>query len=233
MDVDLQREPIATKGISVVITATKDVPGLAELLEHLSRVLSALKRPCEVLLVEESGRAFASSDVVAWKSRCPELSVLPCETPSGEGGATRAGLVAVSQPLVFMLPANSGVTPDVLPRFLERIDSADLVAGVRKGTTRWQRFRQGGSGWWLFGVHLQDIACPVRLYRRTVLGRWPLQSQGPFIHEEIVAKLNFCGALMAEVEIDGAADRGVTGDRSAWRDLRRLFFRPVFLPPGA
>jgi glycosyltransferase involved in cell wall biosynthesis len=50
----------------------------------------------------------------------------------------------------------------------------------------------------LFGVRYHDVACPFRLHRRAIFARIPLQSDGAFVHVEILAKANFLGHIMGE-----------------------------------
>jgi glycosyltransferase involved in cell wall biosynthesis len=50
----------------------------------------------------------------------------------------------------------------------------------------------------LFGVRYRDVACPFRLLRREIFTRIPLQSDGPFVHVEILAKANYLGLMMGE-----------------------------------
>jgi glycosyltransferase involved in cell wall biosynthesis len=50
----------------------------------------------------------------------------------------------------------------------------------------------------LFGVRYHDVACPFRLQRRDIFARIPLQSDGPFVHVEILAKANYLGLIMGE-----------------------------------
>lgn len=50
----------------------------------------------------------------------------------------------------------------------------------------------------LFGVRYRDPGCPFRLLRREILERMPIQSNGPFVHTEILAKANFLGCLLGE-----------------------------------
>ena len=51
---------------------------------------------------------------------------------------------------------------------------------------------------WIFGVRYRDVASPFRLVRREIFARIPLQSDGPFVHVEIVAKANFLGHILGE-----------------------------------
>src|SRR5262249_58597980 len=50
----------------------------------------------------------------------------------------------------------------------------------------------------LFGLAVHDPTCPAQLARRDVLARFPLQSEGPFVHVELLAKANFLSCLMDE-----------------------------------
>ena len=50
----------------------------------------------------------------------------------------------------------------------------------------------------LFGVRYHDVACPFRLHRRAIFTRIPLQSDGAFVHIEILAKANYLGHIMGE-----------------------------------
>jgi glycosyltransferase involved in cell wall biosynthesis len=104
----------------------------------------------------------------------------------------------------------------------------------------------GWLGWrarlgWLvsravFGVRLHDLGCPFRLIRREIFARIPLQSDGPFVHVEILAKANFLGHIMGEEvpirhhpPIDEPRIGGSLRQRSA--EFWRLFQHPDFGPP--
>ena len=50
----------------------------------------------------------------------------------------------------------------------------------------------------LFGVRYHDVACPFRLHRRSIFSRIRVQSDGSFVHVEILAKANALGLMMGE-----------------------------------
>jgi hypothetical protein len=52
-----------------------------------------------------------------------------------------------------------------------------------------------------FAVRYHDVGCPFRLLRREVFERMPLQSDGPFVHVEILAKSNFLGHVLGAEEV--------------------------------
>ena len=63
----------------------------------------------------------------------------------------------------------------------------------------------GAAGWrrrwvarWLFGLRVTDPECPFRLVRRSLFEHLPIQSGGPFVQIEMLAKANHMGCLLAE-----------------------------------
>jgi hypothetical protein len=89
-----------------------------------------------------------------------------------------------------------------------------------------------------FGIRYHDPACPFRLMRREIFTHIPIQSNGPFVHVEILAKANFLGHVLGE-EVPLAAGHHPPvgeprpgGSFSQWsREFRRLLRHPDFGPP--
>ncbi len=121
-------------------------------------------------------------------------------------------------------------------RLLERIVLSHATEPL-PGWLGWKRH----AGAWLarlvFGVRTPDAACPYRLLRREILARMPLQSKGPFVHVEILAKATFLGRYLGEDVPLGDrtrpfpwARRDDAGD-GVFADAWRLFEKPDFGPP--
>ncbi len=89
----------------------------------------------------------------------------------------------------------------------------------------WQHRTYQGALRLLFGLRLSDAASPMKLFRRLILNHFPLQSEGPFVHVEILAKANFMACYMDEVLIEAPGDEVLC----PWgTDGRRLLANPVF-----
>jgi glycosyltransferase involved in cell wall biosynthesis len=85
-----------------------------------------------------------------------------------------------------------------------------------------------------FGVRLRDLGCPYRVFRREVLARSPLQSNGSFALVEQIAKINFAGHLFGEeipLSISPAFGWYLQPTGVVLREARRLFSHPSFGPP--
>ncbi len=98
------------------------------------------------------------------------------------------------------------------------------------GATSWRR------RWiarWIFGVRLHDPESAFRLSRREALTRIVLQSRGPFVLVEQLAKANHLEMIMTEEPIawTPAATLPTLGLPTFVEDARSLFRRPDFGPP--
>lgn len=89
------------------------------------------------------------------------------------------------------------------------------------------------SFWWrcrvLFGLRLGDPNCKFKVFRRSVLDRIEIQSDGEFVHAELLAKANFLGSMMDEVAL---SDREIPPPAPDVRtEMWRVFNNAKFRSP--
>jgi glycosyltransferase involved in cell wall biosynthesis len=90
-----------------------------------------------------------------------------------------------------------------------------------------------GRYWWkcrlLFGLRVGDVSSKFKLFRKSVFDRMVLQSDGEFVHAEILAKVNFLGCLMDELVL---ADRASPPELPDVRkEMWTVFHDPRFRSP--
>jgi hypothetical protein len=119
---------------------------------------------------------------------------------------------------------------DLLHRLLRRIvlghfgEPRDRWLGWRDA---WRRFVDRR----LFGLQVKDAECPLRLYRREVFRRIPIQSRGATAHVEILAKANHLGCFIAEAPVTWTPPTPAPpADEQRRADRKALFHRPDFGP---
>jgi glycosyltransferase involved in cell wall biosynthesis len=249
----------------VLLPVFNQVAGLEPIVESWMRALAKLERPVEFIIIDDAstdGTASAAAKLVA---RHAGLGLLRHDARRGPGAGLRTGLAAATHPLVFVTACDYPYPPADVGKLIEVIDAADLVSGCRTDPVPpWLR-RLGAvyrlimrvvfgvdaerrPGWlgrpawwrgvivqWAFGVRVWDPLSAYKLFRRSLLDRILIQSDGEFIHAELLAKANFVGCMMAEVPIGrlpgnfkGAFEPSAPGAEFS-RDFRRLFRRPEFL----
>ncbi len=85
----------------------------------------------------------------------------------------------------------------------------------------------------LFGLRIGDVNSKFKLFRKKIFERIPIQSNGDFVHGEILAKANFLACLMDEVPIAQRpgpfpAHPDPPPAMSRATEMRRVFFHPDF-----
>ncbi len=85
----------------------------------------------------------------------------------------------------------------------------------------WPAYRYRVRTRWVYGVPLADVNSCFKLFRTAFLKRFPIQSDGDFVHTELVAKATFLTSIMDEIPLTPKPDAILPlGDTSA--DRRRL-----------
>jgi hypothetical protein len=98
-----------------------------------------------------------------------------------------------------------------------------------KGWLGFREHRRSWTAWVVYGVPFVDPNCAFKLYRKSALGRFPIQSHGDLVHVELAAKLTFLTCILDEVPLTPKPDAAAA---VSWRDRGRLFSNPKFDPPG-
>ncbi|HKI35257.1 MAG TPA: glycosyltransferase [Gemmataceae bacterium] len=83
----------------------------------------------------------------------------------------------------------------------------------------------------VFALRLQDVNCAYRLCRRDIFARIPIQSDGDFVHTEVLAKANFLGCYLNDEVTVAYRPRERDARGRMWKDGYRVFARPDFGPP--
>jgi glycosyltransferase involved in cell wall biosynthesis len=87
----------------------------------------------------------------------------------------------------------------------------------------------------LFALRMGDVDSRFKLFRKKIFERIPIQSDGDFVHAEILCKANFLGCLMDELPVSEKlgpfpAHPEPSSPTSSGKELRRVFFHPDFGP---
>jgi glycosyltransferase involved in cell wall biosynthesis len=132
--------------------------------------------------------------------------------------------------------ARTGQTAPLVGRVLAR--AWRLVARVAAGMQLQPRATWLGFGDYaynryvrtIFGVPLDDTNSAFKLYRTAFLKRFPIQSDGDFVHAELVAKATFLTSIMDEIPLTPKPD-AVPKMGPVRAEMRRVFSHPEFVVP--
>jgi glycosyltransferase involved in cell wall biosynthesis len=126
------------------------------------------------------------------------------------GATLRAGYAAATKDLVFYTDADLPVDFGQLPRAVRLLEyqHADLLAGYRFDRTSEGLHRALYTIGYhvvirlLFGLRIRDVNFAFKLFRRSLLQRIELKSEGSFIDAELLLRARKAGAVMIQLGLD-------------------------------
>jgi|YNPNPStandDraft_1061719.scaffolds.fasta_scaffold02640_7 glycosyltransferase involved in cell wall biosynthesis len=194
-------------GLSIVIPAYNEEANVEKAVEHVSAVAQQLGVDYEIILVNDGSIDRTGEIGRQLEQRIPRFRLVEHYPNRGYGGALKAGFAAATKELIAFVPADNQFDFREVTRLLERIDQgADIVSGYR--ARRQDNFIRKLNAWgWntlvrlLFGYLGHDIDCGFKLFRRSVLDRVPLISNGAMIDTELLAGARARGFRIAEVPV--------------------------------
>lgn len=194
--------------LSIVIPAYNEADNIVAAVADISAVAQTLGMEYEIILVNDGSRDRTSEiaraelvDVV------PHFRLVEHFPNRGYGGALKAGFAAATKDLIAFTPADKQFVFSEIGLLLAKLtpDMA-LVSGWR--VNRQDNFirRLNGRGWntvvmLLFGRTIHDIDCGFKVFRREVLPRIHLESDGAMIDTELLAELRARGFKMTDVPV--------------------------------
>jgi glycosyltransferase involved in cell wall biosynthesis len=126
------------------------------------------------------------------------------------GGALRAGYAAATKDLVFYTDADLPVDLRELPRAVRLLEyqEADVVAAYRFDRTSEGLVRALYTFCYnhlvraLFGLRVRDVNFAFKLFRRSVLQKFALTSEGSFIDAEFLLRARKAGCPIIQIGLD-------------------------------
>jgi undecaprenyl-phosphate 4-deoxy-4-formamido-L-arabinose transferase len=163
--------------ISLVIPVFNEEKNLPALMGRIRPVMSSLKRPWEVVLVDDGSRD-SSLEILKGFTADPEVRVVELTRNYGQHAAILAGFSIVRGGIVITLDADLQNPPEEIPRLITTMEegSFDVVGTIRRGRKD-SLFRILPSrivnmvARKITGVRMTDWGCMLRAYRRTVVKR--------------------------------------------------------------
>jgi len=173
-------------------------------------VLGATDHDYEIVVVDDASTDGTGAIADALAVADPRVRVVHNEVNLRLGGALRAGYAAATKDLVFYTDADLPIDLAELPRAVRLLEyqQADIVAAYRHDRTSegWLRtiytFSYNLLIRILFGLKVRDVNFAFKLFRRSVLDRFPLKSNGSFIDAEFLLRARKHGCPIIQIGLD-------------------------------
>lgn len=260
------RPAIASSPISVILFARALATDTDEALQGWRRYLDTLNRSYEILLVRETRpevaddasampeatkrmhpisyeRSAGFRDALNEAIRTAQYPLIAFATCDKQYQPADLGaMLKMIDQVDLVVGYRKGETPPPWRVLLDMIliIASRVFIGVPLGPrVSWLGSEGRGRRWaarWIFGLRVLDPECPFRLARREIFQRIPIQSRGPFVQVEMLAKANQLSCLIAEELVSwtpqaSPLDDAIPFGDDAWRVFRDPDFGPPSLAP--
>ena len=173
-------------------------------------VLVAALPDWEMVIVDDASTDGTAALADALAREDPRVRVIHNPVNRRLGGALRAGYAAATKDLVFYTDADLPVDLEVLPRAVRLLEyqQADIVAAYRfdrtsEGLVRaLYTFTYNHLIRTLFGLRVRDVNFAFKLFRRSVLEKFTLTSEGSFIDAEFLLRARKAGCVIIQIGLD-------------------------------
>jgi glycosyltransferase involved in cell wall biosynthesis len=189
----------AINKVSVVIPVLNERDSIVELHERLTRILTGLKIPYEIIVVDD-GSSDETFDVVR---SCSSVKAFRFSRNYGKTAALACGIENATGDVVITMDGDLENHPEDIPLFIEKArEGYGVVSGWRR--KRWNRQRltrrvPSEIANWLIskttGVRLHDHGCMFKLFRRNTLNSMVFLGD---MHRFIAAYAVINGAKISE-----------------------------------
>jgi len=179
--------------ITVFFPCYNEQDNVARVAEQALKVLEGLRADYEVIIVDDgsSDDTGRIADEIAVANR--RVRVIHHPHNRGYGAALQSGFRGATKELVFYTDGDGQFDLSEMPPLLPLMAEFDIVSCYRRNRQDppirklcgwlWTRF----TGM-LFSLHLRDIDCAFKLYRRALFDNIEMESQGALIDTEILAR---------------------------------------------
>ncbi|HUG53116.1 MAG TPA: glycosyltransferase family 2 protein [Vicinamibacteria bacterium] len=196
--------------ITVVFPMYNEEAYIRRAVASAREVLEASLPDWEIVIVDDGSLDATAAIAEALAAEDPRVRLVRHGANRRLGGSLRSGYGAATKDLVFYTDADLPVDLHQLPRAVRLLEyqQADVVAGYRFDRTSEGFVRAVYTFCYnhlvrvLFGLRVRDVNFAFKLFRRSVLQRFTLTSEGSFIDAEFLLRARKAGCSIVQIGLD-------------------------------
>jgi glycosyltransferase involved in cell wall biosynthesis len=193
--------------ITAFFPCYNDAGTIASVVITADRTLRGLTDDYEIIVANDASTDNSAQILEELRTIYPHLRVIHHMRNQGYGGNLRSMFAAAEKDLIFYTDGDAQYDPAELPRLYERLaPDVDVVQGYKIERSDPLHRKIIGRVYhhfvrWWFGLHLRDVDCDFRLFRRHVLESFPLESNTGCITVEMMTRTEQGGYTVVEVPV--------------------------------
>jgi glycosyltransferase involved in cell wall biosynthesis len=198
--------PKRLEGLTVFLPSHNEEGNVERVVGGFLRELPKVADRFEVVVVNDG--SIDRTGEIADRLAAEDSRVMVVHHPKnrGYGGAFSSGLRSGTQPFLLLADGDGQFDPAEMSKLTSRIDGYDVVIGRRAHRADHLMRRINGKAWTilsrtLFGLHVTDMDCGFKLFRREAVKGITLYSNSAMITTELMARLAGRNARICEVDV--------------------------------
>jgi glycosyltransferase involved in cell wall biosynthesis len=224
--------PKRLEGLTVFLPSHNEEGNVERVVASFLAELPKVSQRYEVVVVDDGSRDRTGEIADRLAAQNPSVQAVHHAKNLGYGGAVNTGLRSGTQPFLLLCDGDGQFDPAEMSKLTSMIDDYDVVIGRRARRADNIVRRINGKAWTtlsrtLFGLHITDMDCGFKLFRRDAVAGLTLHSNSAMITTELMARLAGRNARICEVDVTHLPR--VAGEQTGNRPLVVLHaFREMF-----
>jgi glycosyltransferase involved in cell wall biosynthesis len=193
--------------ITAFFPCYNDSGTIASVVIAADRTLRDLTEDYEIIVGNDASTDNSAEILEELRDLYPHLRVLHHSTNRDYGGNLRSMFAAATKDLIFYTDGDAQYDPAELAALYSHLGpDVDVVQGWKMGRGDPMHRKIIGRVYhhfvkWWFGLHLRDVDCDFRLFRRHVLESFPLESNSGCITVEMMTRVEQGYFTVVEVPV--------------------------------
>ncbi len=193
-------------GLSFVFPMYNEIGNIETCVSEALRVGRRVTDNLEIVVVDDASTDGCGALADTLAARHPELKVVHHAKNRKLGRSLRTGFAAATKDWVLYIDSDLPIQMDDALLAIPLTQNADMVIGNRQGRAEGPKreimsFVYNRLIRVLFGLSVRDVNFAFKLFRRSILERITLQSEGSFIDAELLIETHNAGYKIAEIPL--------------------------------
>jgi glycosyltransferase involved in cell wall biosynthesis len=192
--------------ISVFSPCYNEEKNIGKLITGMLDFLPKISSDFEIIIVDDGSTDSSAEVAGTFAQNHTQVRVIRHENNRGYGAALRTGFANSTKDYIFFTDGDNQFDITEISKFLPYIGSYDIVTGfrIKRKDNIIRKFNEFGFNRLvriLFGLHVRDLNCAFKIYKKEVIKSLELRSSLAFINSELLIRAKKKGFSIKEVGV--------------------------------
>ncbi|MEZ7890297.1 MAG: glycosyltransferase family 2 protein [Candidatus Wallbacteria bacterium] len=190
--------------ISYVFPMFNEIENIEQMVLATMAVTDTITKDYEIIVVDDASTDGCGELIDRLAEKYPQIKPIHHEHNRKLGGALKTGFYNATKDYIIYIDSDLPIDLNDIKLALPMIEEADMVIGYRLMRTESLRrkFQSKIYNWLIrlmFGLKVKDVNFAFKLFKREIIQKITLQSEGSFIDAELLIEAKRLGYKIKEI----------------------------------